>query len=230
MITRAGSIPRKEAMSAEATLLSLHVGRVREHEGADGRPWRSAILKVSVAGPVRLGTLGLEGDEVGNTRHHGGPHKAVLAYASEHYAAWGSEGVLEGGPGGFGENLALRGLTESEVCVGDVFELGEALLQVSQPRQPCHTLVQRWGVPDLVERVWACARTGWYARVLREGWIEAGQVLRLRERPHAGWTIARVLRACAGEGTSVEERLAASALRHLSPSWQDRLASGKSGR
>ncbi len=214
-------------MNIQAELLSVHAGRVQEHVDAQGKTWRSAIVKEAVPGPLRLGTLGPAGDEVGDHRHHGGAHKAVLAYPSEHYAAWKAEGVLDAGPGGFGENLALKGLTEEGVCVGDVFELGGALLQVSQPRQPCHTLVKRWGVPDLVERIWETARTGWYVRVLKEGSVQAGQVLKLLERPHEGWTVARVLRASRGLGVSPEERRMAGALVHLSPSWQEKLTTGQ---
>jgi MOSC domain-containing protein YiiM len=215
-------------MTIHPTVVSVQVGRIREYTDSKGMSWRSAIAKESLPGPLQLGKLGPVGDEVGDPRHHGGIHKAVLAYPSEHYTAWKVEGVLDGGPGGFGENLTVQGLMEEEVCVGDVFELGGAQLQVSQPRQPCHTLVKRWGVADLVERIWDTARTGWYLRVLREGTIQVGQTLVLVDRPHAGWTVARVLRINRGLGVDPEERRAAGALAHLSPSWQEKLTLGAS--
>ena len=207
-------------MNDRAEVISIHAGNVREYADDQGRPWRSAIAKSALSGPVFLGQLGLAGDQVGDPRHHGGLHQAVLAYPAEHYRFWQEELGLDAGPGGFGENLALMGLTEEEVCIGDVFELGEALVQVSQPRQPCHTLARRWTCPELINVVWQTARGGWYLRVLREGMVEAGQTLLRVQRPHPGWTVARVL--WASQGTTAAEGSALAALEHLSLNWKEK--------
>ena len=209
-------------MKDRAEVVSIHAGRIREYTEVQGKHWRSAIVKESLVVPVFLGTLGLAGDQVGDPKRHGGLHQAVLAYPAEHYARWKAELGLDAGPGGFGENLALLGLTENEACIGDTFELGQAVLQVSQPRQPCHTLAKRWACPELINAVWKTARGGWYCRVLRGGEVQAGQPLVLVQRPHPGWTVARVLHA--SHGAAAEERLAAASLEHLTPKWREQLA------
>src|SRR5690606_5500797 len=112
---------------------------------------RSAIAKQLRAGRIHVGFDGLDGDEQGDTRFHGGPDKAVHLYAFEHYAQWideiGKRPVL-GAPGAFGENLSTLGLTEETLCFGDELRVGSALLQISQARQPCWKLNDRFGVPD----------------------------------------------------------------------------------
>ncbi len=158
---------------------------------------RSAIHKVPVEGPVRIGELGLQGDEQGDPRVHGGIDKAVHHYAFDHYPAWRTElGDLPllHAPGAFGENLSTRGITEADVCLGDRYQLGTALLEVSQGRQPCWKLNDRFGVADMARRVQATGRSGWYYRVLQPGRARAGDILTLRERAHPGWPLQRLAR------------------------------------
>ena len=121
--------------------------------------------------------------------------KALHHYAREHYPSWlaelGERAVLRA-PGAFGENLSTRGLTENEVCVGDIYRAGTALLQVSLARQPCWKLDHRFDTRGMAARVQASGKTGWYYRVLEEGWLRAGDALCLQERPQAQWPLARV--------------------------------------
>lgn len=158
---------------------------------------RSGIHKVPVDGPVRIGELGLQGDEQGDLRVHGGVDKAVHHYALDHYPAWRSElgdlPVLQQ-PGAFGENISALGLTEADVCLGDRFHLGSARLEVSQGRQPCWKLNDRFSVPDMARRVQATGRSGWYYRVLQPGRAQAGDALTLIERPHPDWPLVRLAR------------------------------------
>jgi MOSC domain-containing protein YiiM len=203
-------------------LVELRAGKVRTYEGPDGRSWKSAIGKEPVSGPVLLTRLGLQGDTVGNPQVHGGPDQAVLAYASEHYPLWRGEG-LEAEPGAFGENFVLTGLTDQEACIGDVFALGGAQVQVSHPRQPCDNLARRFGRKDVVARVWATARGGWYLRVLREAPVESGLPLTLVRRPNPGGTVARVLRAFLGASSDPTEARAMAALEGLSAHWAEAL-------
>jgi MOSC domain-containing protein YiiM len=221
-------------VEAPARLLEVRTGRVRLHgqEGAADpllRPWRSAIAKEPAQGPRRLGVLGLEGDEVADARHHGGPDQAVLGYAAAHYPRWREEG-FEAAPGAFGENLLFEGLADADVCIGDSFALGSARLQVSHPRQPCGTLAKRFGRGDVVARVWETARGGWYFRVLEEGEVEAGQALRLLARPNPGWTVARVLRAYWRAADEPEEARAAAAVPLLTAHWPAKLLARAAGR
>ncbi len=188
-------------------------------------PWRSAIFKAPVEGPVRLGSLGLLGDEVADRRHHGGPDQAVLAYASEHYPLWQAMG-LGADIGSFGENFLLAGLTDREACIGDVFAIGESgqvVVQVSHPRQPCATLARRFQRNDVVPMVWETARGGWYLRVLQEGLVQAGDGLRLKERPNPDWNIARVLNAFYHAKQNPQEALAAANIPGLTGRWASSL-------
>ncbi|RPE79889.1 MOSC domain-containing protein [Vulcaniibacterium tengchongense] len=177
---------------AERLLDAVLTGRARPYT----RPGSaSAIDKRPVEGPVRVGALGLAGDEQGDRRVHGGPDKAVHHYPFEHYRAWREElGDLEPlrAPGGFGENLSGRGWTEDAVCLGDRYRIGGVLLEVSQGRQPCWKLNDRFGVADMARRVQASGRTGWYYRVLEPGLLQAGAAIELMERPHPQWPLRRL--------------------------------------
>jgi MOSC domain-containing protein YiiM len=162
---------------------------------------RSAIAKRPQGGTVRAGPLGLDGDEQGDPRHHGGPEKAIHLYSLDHYPAWradlaGHPAALAmlAAPGAFGENLAVAGLDESTVCIGDAWRIGSALLEVSQARQPCWKLDVRFGVPGMARRVQETGCTGWYCRVVEPGEIAAGALPRLERRPHPAWPLARLLR------------------------------------
>jgi MOSC domain-containing protein YiiM len=117
----------------------------------------------------------------------------VYCYPLEHYATWQRElGLPELPCGGFGENFTTRGLLETEICIGDTFQIGSAVVQVAQPRRPCYKLNRRLGVPDLDARLDAARRCGWYLRVLREGEVQAGEDFVLVERQSALWDIGRV--------------------------------------
>lgn len=156
----------------------------------------SAIAKQPVEGPVQVHREGLAGDEQGDRRVHGGPDKAVHLYATEHYPLWrgelGARPVL-GAPGAFGENLSTQGVTEADVCLGDRLRIGGALLEVSQSRQPCWKLNDRFGVPDMALRVQQTLRTGWYCRVLEPGSLQAGDAITLIARPHPDWPLLRLI-------------------------------------
>jgi MOSC domain-containing protein YiiM len=180
---------------ANAFVASIQVGLPRYHGVAGAanpldRPWLSGFFKEPVAGPVWLGRTQLAGDGQADLANHGGPDKAALAYSAHHYPGWREELSLPNLPhGAFGENFTLLGLTEKDVCVGDTYALGEARVQVSQPRQPCWKLARRWRLKDLPARVEATGRTGWYFRVLTEGYVAAGQPVVLLARPFPQWTI-----------------------------------------
>ncbi len=161
---------------------------------------RSGIAKAPRSGPVRIGRLGLEGDEQGDTRVHGGVDKAVHHYPFEHYVAWRAElGELPvlAAPGAFGENMSSHGLDEGTVCIGDRYALGSAVLEVSQGRQPCWKLNDRFGVRDMARRVQDTGRTGWYYRVVQPGAAQAGDMLALIERPWPSWPLRRLMRLLA---------------------------------
>jgi MOSC domain-containing protein YiiM len=155
----------------------------------------SAIAKAILSGPVRIGFLGLEGDEQADHRYHGGPDKALHHYPSDHYPHWAQRAVdhpLLNGPGAFGENISTWGLAETQVCIGDRFRLGTALIEVSQGRQPCWKQAARMEWTTLPAMMVRERRSGWYYRVIEEGVAEAGDMLTLVDRPLPDWSVARV--------------------------------------
>ncbi|MGH7560590.1 MAG: MOSC domain-containing protein [Gemmatimonadales bacterium] len=176
---------------------SVQIGQVRTFgtPGAENpleRPWTSAIRKEPVAGLLWAGREGLSGDHQYDRRGHGGPDRALLMYAAAHYPRWRAEwSRRDVGPGGFGENLTVSGLDEDTVCIGDVLVAGEVRFEVSSPRTPCKNLARRHGVQDIVKTIHGNHRSGWYVRVLHEGWIEAGLKLTLLDRPYPQWPVAR---------------------------------------
>jgi len=187
-------------------------------------PWSTGIFKRPVRGPVRLHQQNLEGDGQADLIHHGGLDKAICVYPSEHWFHWSSILPQQQPIGGeFGENFTLEGLTEADVCIGDVFSVGSAIVQISQPRQPCWKLARRWQIKDLAVQVQQTGFTGWYFRVLQEGVVESNRPLRLLERPYPEWTVTTANRIMHHEqdNLSAAEHLSLCPL--LSSSWQQTL-------
>lgn len=181
----------------EITIDAVLAGKIQPF-GPKGVP--SGITKAPVEGPVRVTTIGLAIDEQGDPKHHGGPEKALHHYPRDHYPAWHDELAGQGGntavlrhAGAFGENLTTTGLTEADVCVGDRFRLGTALVEVSQARQPCWKLNHRFGFAGMSRAVQGSGRTGWYYRVIEEGEVAAGDQLVLVSRPYPQWSLQRLL-------------------------------------
>lgn len=212
------------------TLQSILVGLPKTY-GSDKatdpleKTWRTAIFKQPVTGKVRLNKLGLEGDGVGNTKYHGGEQQAVLAYSADHFPRWQSEfNHPDFAPGCFGENFSVTGQDEETVCIGDTFKIGEAIVQVSQPRQPCGTLARRNRHKALVEEVLQTGWSGWYLRVLQEGFVCAGDRVDLIEHPYPRWTIALVakVRHYIKDHRAGAQDLAECPL--LSPEWRSHMA------
>ncbi|KKW92858.1 MOSC domain-containing protein [Sphingobium chungbukense] len=187
----------------------------------------SAIAKKPVEGPVRIGWLGLAGDAVADSLHHGGWDKAIHLYPQDHYAWWRERKPghpLLDAPGAFGENIASRGMTEEEICLGDRFSLGSAVVEVSHGRQPCWKLDHRFGARDVMATIVKTARCGIYVRVVREGEAEAGMRMDLLERPLPDWSIARVFRLLIGGGHKGEPDAvrALAGMSVLAEAWRER--------
>lgn len=190
----------------------------------------SAIGKHAVAGPLTVGTLGLEGDEQADLTVHGGPDKAIHHYPRDHYPAWNDwlDGhTLLDTPGGFGENISTHGLTEAQICIGDRLRLGTALVEVSQGRQPCWKLDHRFGTKGVSGEVVRSGRSGWYYRVLEPGQVMAGDSLTIIDRPWPQWTVARVFGLLIGGKAKLERDALGDLVEvdELAEPWKRRLAS-----
>jgi MOSC domain-containing protein YiiM len=202
------------------SVVSVQVGKVAPL-GSEAVP--SGFVKRTVSGPVMANPLGLSGDAQADRRVHGGPDKAVYCYPFEHYARWREatpqhETLLA--PGGFGENLTLVGHTEDEVAIGDVFRIGDAIVQVTQPRQPCFKLALRFGDPRMVRAMVRSGLCGWYLRVRSPGLVAANSVVTLLERPNPDWSIARFHRFSTEGRPTLEEMAAVAALSGLARHWR----------
>lgn len=174
--------------------------------GPDGA--LSAIVKEPVGGPVLITTLGLVGDEQADLRVHGGPDKAVHHYDAGHYPFWRERFPAIADalyPGSMGENIVTRGVSESGICLGDRLRLGAALVEVSQPRQPCWKINARFQHQGVSEAVQETGKSGWYYRVLQEGMLAPGDRIRLEARPHPDWTVERLSAVALGRGLDPEE-------------------------
>lgn len=221
------------ADAALASSPSEAPGRALVHALCIGQPQKfngvelSAIDKRAVTGPIAIRSFGLEGDMVADTAHHGGPDMAVHHYPRDHYAAWGEwlgghEALGYDAP--FGENIAASGLIETGVDIGDRFRLGTALLEVSQPRQPCWKIEHRFGRKGMVKRILGEHDCGWYYRVIEEGAAEAGDRLERVETGHEGWSVARLF-ACLydpAQRASRAELRAIAALERLCGEWREK--------
>ncbi|WP_206792648.1 MOSC domain-containing protein [Amycolatopsis sp. MtRt-6] len=174
------------------------------------RPVLSAITKARVTAPeLNLTELNLDGDRQADLTVHGGVDKAVYVYPAEHYPAWVAEG-FDAEPGGFGENVSLTGVTEDDVRIGDVWAWGDALVQVSQPRQPCFKLAMKTGRKDVTPLMIDSGRSGWYLRVLRPGTVPTSGPVELAERAD-GPTITEVyLVSFANYGQLPEDKVEAA--------------------
>ena len=163
-------------------LLSIQIGKPREVQWA-GKTVSTGIFKDPVEGQVFVGKLNLEGDGQADLKVHGGIDKAVYGYGADAYQWWKVKlGRADLSPGAFGENLTFSQLDENAIHIGDVFSLGGCHLQVVQPRQPCFKLGIRFGDMEILKTFLASDRPGIYFRVLKEGFIRAGDELRLIEQ------------------------------------------------
>jgi MOSC domain-containing protein YiiM len=160
---------------------TLNIGLPKK-EIFDGKPITTGICKKPVSGQVTLGALGFDGDGVGDSKNHGGLDKAICVYSLDHYVFWEKTLGIKLPPAAFGENLSVSNLKEDDVCIGDVFQLGTATVQITQPRQPCKTLAARYGRNDLAKLVVNSGYSGFYFRVLQEGEVRVGAPLVLVEK------------------------------------------------
>ena len=212
-----------------ATLHSVQVGKPTAYGFEDAadphdKAWTTGFFKTPVAGPVFVGATNVAGDGQADLINHGGIDKAVLAYSADHYPKWRAELLMPDLPfGAFGENLTIRGLSEESVHIGDIFRIGKVTFEVSQPRQPCWKLARRWRMHELTGLVVSNGRSGWYLRVLEEGWIDTGMPVLLMDRLNPAWSIARANEILHHRKTNLPLTLELASVPRLADSWVEEL-------
>ena len=201
-------------------------GTARPFLGAE----TSAIAKRPREGAVQVLAEGLAPDEQADRTVHGGPEMALHLYPLDHHAWWreriGDHPALDE-PGGFGSNLAVAGLTEDMVHIGDRFRLGTALVEISQPRQPCWKIEHRFGHKGMVAAIVKSGRCGWYFRVLEAGEVAAGHTLERVATGAAEWSVARVFRALVAGKATPDELGELADLEPLTPRLRAKAAAGR---
>lgn len=152
-----------------------------------GQKVETGIYKYPVESSIFLGKEDVVNDHVVDRRYHGGSDKACYLYSADHYSFWKSKYPdLEWVWGMFGENLTIAGLNEAEIRIGDRFKIGEAIVQVTQPRQPCYKLGVRFGDQTVVSDFWKLQYPGVYIRVLSEGEVKTGdEIIVLESNPES---------------------------------------------
>ncbi|CAB4732093.1 MAG: MOSC domain-containing protein [Actinobacteria bacterium] len=181
-----------------AHLVSVNVGRPREADWA--AIGYTSMDKTPVVGPVAVGELGLAGDEVSDTRHHGGIDQALYAFAREDLDAWGAELGQEINPGQFAENLTTEGIDVNEAEIGERWQIGEVILEIRSVRTPCNDFKAWMGLSGYDNTAWVkrfaqVGRPGPYLKVLAPGSIAAGDELQVIHRPGHGVTVSTMFRA-----------------------------------
>ncbi len=191
----------------------------------------SAIDKTLVTGRQEIDELGFTKDAQADPEHHGGPDKAIHHYPTDHYANWIAEGKIPTStvPAAFGENIATFGLTEDTLCIGDIFRLGTATVQISQGRQPCWKVSRHTGNSRMAYLFQKTGRTGWYYRVLEAGSAGAGDMISLLERPRPDWSVLRVTVARLTRKVSLEEAATLANMAVLADGWRKAFANMSCG-
>lgn len=203
-----------------AHILSIQTGHIAPL-GPD--PVRSAIVKNPRSGSVAVGPLGLDGDQQADLEVHGGPEKAVYAYAAAHFREWAARFPnLSFTAGAMGENLTIAGMSEADICVGDVHRIGTALLQVCQPRQPCFKFDLLHGGEPVSTVMIRKRQSGWYYRVLTPGALAAGEAVTLHRRPNPDFPFARLVEIVYRKQGSRADLSRMTELEGLASQWRDR--------
>ncbi|WP_019241539.1 MULTISPECIES: MOSC domain-containing protein [Bacillus] len=169
-------------------ILSINIGRPMKL-GYRGKELYTSLFKSRVNRDIYLGKTNFEGDSQADLVHHGGEDKAVCVYSNEHYPYWEEKLNRQLTYGAFGENLTVNGMLETDICIGDIMRVGEAIVQVSQPRQPCYKLARRYNIDDLPVKIQETGYTGFYMRVLQEGIVTTSPVIEIMEKDQNGITI-----------------------------------------
>ncbi|CAM3739387.1 MOSC domain-containing protein [Mesobacillus zeae] len=205
----------------EGEIIQLSIGQPKKHIWK-GKEEKSAIGKSGVKEAL-LTRAGFIGDGVGNPEFHGGADRAVCLYSYNHYPLWEQMTGEKMNPPAFGENITVGGMVESNVFIGDVFQVGNAVLQISQGRIPCSTISKHNDVDTLLKRVVETGFTGYFFRVVEEGTIREGDRLVLLEREQEVISILKAHRLLFHEQKHYRDIETALGIDTLAEAWKERL-------
>lgn len=208
--------------TGKARLISLNIGKPAAIAHGSKEIF-TGIFKTPSSNSHHLTLTGLQGDGQGDTVNHGGPDKAVCVYFEQRYPYWREQLASSVDYGAFGENFTLSHWTEDDLCIGDIIQAGEVILQVSQPRQPCFKLGLRHNLPELPVHVQKTGYTGFYFRVIKEGSIEAGTEFTITQRHPARKTISEANRIMYQDKQDLDGIRALLEVKELAASWQEQL-------
>ncbi|OBY51346.1 MULTISPECIES: MOSC domain-containing protein [Aggregatibacter] len=211
---------------ANAEILIIKVGQVQQLTFADGSIYESAIRKQPVD-TVNIHALGAEGNDVGLKAHHGGVDKALFFMSEDSFPALNAlldENFSYQGTAIYGENFVVSELNEDSVCVGDRFQIGTGVVEVSQPRKPCERLSKNTENQNTQQTIYRSGWSGWYVRVVQAGVICKGDKLHLLSRPHPEFTIRHLNRLLSAPNHA-DELEQALALEVLAPAFKRSLNS-----
>ncbi|WP_163707356.1 MOSC domain-containing protein [Mangrovibacterium lignilyticum] len=199
-------------------IISTNIGQAVEIEW-HGKKELTGIYKYPVDEPIFLGKEDVVKDDVMDRRYHGGLEKACYLYSADHYGWWKEHYPdADWDLGFFGENLTVEGIDESSIRIGDVYQLGEAVVQVTQPRQPCYKLGIRAGNQQIVRDFWDSPFPGVYVRVLEEGAVKTGDEMTLAKAAPENMTLAEVFALFTHERTNVPKLRQAVAIPEMAAS------------
>lgn len=202
-------------------ITGLYIGKI-EHKWEDNTT--TAIDKKATLNVLDISFIGFKEDEQADISVHGGPEKAIHHYASDHMVFWRNmfpDHADKFVAGCFGENISTNGITEHNICIGDILKLGTATVEVCQGRQPCWKLSEHLGILPLAMQFQKTGRTGWYYRVLEEGKAGAGDEIKVIERPQPNWSLERLITARFNPQLDIKTAEEICALSALSQSWRE---------
>lgn len=209
-----------------AHLLSVNITVIVHESEWAGSFGRTGIDKRPVAS-ARLTSNGVIGDQVIETNVHGGVDKAVYAYSTEDLRWWEAKIGSTLTPGSFGENLTTAGIDLTEAVIGERWQIGPTLLEISQPRIPCRVFAGFWQRPSLIKEFTKAARPGAYLRVIEVGDVFANDLIDVVSRPKHGFTLGQAFRARNGERELVPRVLGAPELPGSWHEWAHRILNAK---
>lgn len=200
-------------------LESVNIGEITELNHANGTV-KSGIFKTPTEKIVKITHNGISGDAQADLKAHGGRDKIVCVYPFEHHDWWDKELHINFLPGYAGENFTTNGLIEDTVCIGDQYQIGTAILEVSQPRQPCYKLAARHGDKSIAKKVQQAGKTGFYFRCIQEGNVQVGDELELIQRPNSEFTIEKANHLMHIDKMNIQHMQKFVNLETLSESWK----------